>query len=251
MANIGIFCLPMPSHLNLFLALGGTLARRGNRLIFFSLLDNEHKIREAGFDFYSTDPEATPRDTFTQIKQRIGKRGTFAAMRAQGRFDELRYDAILRKGPDLALRAALDGVIVDQAEACSGSVAEVLGLPWVSVASALAMNIEPQVPLLFTTWDYSQNPFAVLRNRLAYSTLELAAVRTRHIINRYRKRWGLRPLRCTNDAFSPFAQLSQQNAEFDFPRKELPACFHYVGPIRCASRPAVPFPWQRDRKSVV
>ncbi|HTU45453.1 MAG TPA: glycosyltransferase [Bryobacteraceae bacterium] len=245
MANIGIFCLPMPSHLNLFLALGGALARRGNRLIFFSVLDNERKIREAGFDFYSTDPDAAPRDTFTQIKQRIGKRGTFAAMRAQGRFDELRYDAILRKGPDLALRAALDGVIVDQAEACSGSVAEVLGLPWVSVASALAMNIEPQVPLLFTTWDYSQNPFAVLRNRLAYSTLELAAVRTRHIINRYRKRWGLRPLRCTNDAFSPFAQLSQQNAEFDFPRKELPACFHYVGPIRCASRPAVPFPWQR------
>jgi zeaxanthin glucosyltransferase len=245
MANIGIFCLPMPSHLNLFLVIAEALASRGHRMIFFGLSDNERKIREAGFDFYSTDPDSARPGTFTQIKQRIGKRGTFAAMRAQGRFDELRYDAILHKGPELARRAGLDGVIVDQAEACSGSVAEVAGLPWVSVASALSMNIEPAVPLLFTTWSYSQNGFAVLRNRAVYSLLELAALKTRHIINRYRKQWGLRPLLCTNDAFSPFAQLSQQIAEFDFPRQHLPACFHYVGPIRPASRTAVSFPWDR------
>jgi zeaxanthin glucosyltransferase len=243
MANIGIFCLPMPSHLNLFLVIAEALARRGHRMIFFGLSDNEHKIREAGFDFYSTDPDAARPGTFTEIKQTIGKRGTFAAMRAQGRFDELRYDAILHKGPELARRAGLDGMIVDQAEACSGSVAERVGLPWVSVASALSMNIEPAVPLLFTTWGYSESRFAVLRNRLVYSVLELAAIRTRHIINRYRRQWRLRPLRSTNDAFSPFAQLSQQNAEFDFPRQQLPACFHYVGPIRPASRTAVPFPW--------
>lgn len=245
MAHIGVFCLPMPSHLNLFLALGQALARRGHRVIFFGISDNERKIREAGFDFYSTDPEGVAPGTFTEIKQSIGKHGTFAAMRAQGRFDELRYDAILSKGPELARRAGLDGIVVDQAEACSGSVAERLKLPWVSVASALSMNIEPQVPLLFTTWGYSRSPWAVARNRLVYEVLELCAIRTRAIINGYRRRWGLRPLRGTNDAFSPFAQLSQQNAEFDFPRAQLPACFHYVGPIRPAARAAVPFPWER------
>jgi len=245
MANIGVFCLPMPSHLNLFLVLGEALARRGHRVIFFGISDNEGKIRDEGFDFYSTDPEAVEPGTFTQIKQSIGQRGTFGAMRAQGRFDELRYDAILQKGPKLASRAALDGIIVDQAEACSGSVAEKMGLPWVSVASALSMNMEPAVPLLFTTWGYSRSRWAVMRNRLVYGLLELGAVRTRQIINRYRKGWGLEPLRSTNDAFSPFAQLSQQNAEFDFPRTQLPACFHYVGPIRPRIRPPVPFPWNR------
>jgi zeaxanthin glucosyltransferase len=245
MANIGVFCLPMPSHLSLFLAVGEALARRGHRVIFFGISDNERRIREAGFEFYSTDPEGVPAGTFSGLKQSIGRRGTFRAMRAQGRFDELRYDAILRRGPGLAQQAALDGVIVDQAEACSGSVAEVIGLPWVSAASALSMNMEPSVPLLFTTWRYSESRPAIWRNRLAYSILELAAIRTRRIINGYRRRWGLRPLRSTNDAFSPFAQLSQQNAEFDFPRKELPSCFHYVGPIRPARRAAIPFPWER------
>jgi zeaxanthin glucosyltransferase len=245
MANIGVFCLPMPSHLNLFLVLGEALARRGHRMFFFGISDNERKIREAGFDFCSTDPDEVGSGAFTGIKQSIGKRGTFSAMRAQGRFDELRYDAILRKGPELARRVGLDGIVVDQAEACSGSVAEVMGLPWVSVASALSMNIEPEVPLLFTTWSYSRNPFAVWRNRVVYSLLELAAIRTRSIVNRHRKQWGLRPLRRTNDAFSPYAQLSQQNAEFDFPREELPACFHYVGPIHGTSRRTVPFAWDR------
>jgi MGT family glycosyltransferase len=243
MANIGVFCLPMPSHLNLFLVLGGALANRGHRVIFFGISENAGKIRDAGFDFYPIDPDSISPGTFTQIKQSIGNRGTFAAMRAQGRFEELRYDAILRKGPELASRAGIDGLIVDQAEACSGSVAEKLGLPWISVASALSMNIEPTVPLLFTTWGYSRSRWAVLRNRLSYEILELAAIRTRHIINRHRKHWGLRPLRCTNDAFSPFAQLSQQNPEFDFPRTQLPSCFHYVGPIRTTVRPAIPFPW--------
>ncbi|MBV9760778.1 MAG: MGT family glycosyltransferase [Acidobacteriaceae bacterium] len=233
----------MPSHLNLFLVLAGALKKRGHRVVFFGLSDNESQIRACGFDFYSTDPGAAPPGTFSQLKRDIGKRGAVAALRAQGRFDELRYDAILNKGPDLVQRAALDGIVVDQAEACSGSVAEVTRLPWVDVASALSMNIEPAVPLMFTTWSYSNHPLAVLRNRLIYRILDVAAVRTRRIVNRYRTRWGLHPLARTGDSFSPFAQLSQQNAEFDFPRKQLPACFHYVGPIRPATQPAPPFPW--------
>ncbi len=243
MANIGVFCLPMPSHLKLFLVLGDALARRGHRIIFFGISDNERKIREAGFDFYSTDPDGIRTGAFAQLKQSIGRCGRIAAMRAQGRFDELRYEAILSKGPGLVRAADIDGLIVDQAEACSGSVAEILGLPWASVASALSMNIEPAVPLLFTTWSYSDSPVAVWRNRVVYSILELAAMRTRGIINRHRRRWNLRPLACTNDAFSPFAQVSQQPAEFDFPRRELPAWFHYVGPIHARCRPEIDFPW--------
>jgi zeaxanthin glucosyltransferase len=243
MSNLGVFCLPMPSHLNLFLALARALANRGHRMVFFGVSDNEPQIREAGFDFCDAGPHGASADALRELKQNIGRHGTFRAMRAQGRFDELRYDAILRHGPELVRRMKIDGIIVDQAEACSGSVAEVARLPWVSVASALSMNTEPGVPLLFTTWGYSENSLALIRNRLVYGLLELAAIRTRHIINRYRKRWGLPPLRRVDDTFSPFAQISQQNQEFDFPRKQLPKCFHYVGPIRACARVAVAFPW--------
>ena len=234
----------MPSHVNLFLALGETLAARGHRLAFFGVSDIQQKIREAGFDFYSTDSDEMPPGTFTALTERMGKCGSARGMRLQGRFDELRYEAVLEQAPGVVERIRLDALIVDQAEACSGSVAEAAGLPWITVSSGLLMNVEPGVPPQFTSWTYSDSAVARLRNRLVYSALRLAGVRTRQIINRYRRRWGLRPLRALNDAFSPFAQISQQTREFDFPRKALPACFHYAGPIRGVSRPRVPFPWE-------
>lgn len=244
MAHIGVFCLPMPSHLSLFLALGEALASRGHRISFFGVSDNERKIRQAGFDFYATDSDAMPPGTFTALTKSMGQRGSAVGMRLQGRFDELRYQAILEKAPAIVQRIGLEAAIVDQAEACSGSIAEAAGLPWVTVSSGLSMNVEPCVPPQFTSWTYSESAAARLRNRLVYSAVWLAGIRTRQIINRYRARWGLRTLRGMNDAFSPFAQVSQQNREFDFPRKELPRWFYYVGPIRASSRPPVAFPWE-------
>jgi len=34
------------------------------------------------------------------------------------------------------------------------------------------------------------------------------------------------------DFYSPLAQICQLPAEFDFPRKELPQWFHYIGPLK-------------------
>jgi zeaxanthin glucosyltransferase len=245
MAHIGVFCLPMPSHINLFLVLGDALARRGHRITFFGLSGNKAKIRDAGFDFHSTEPDHLPLGTLGKMMREMGHLASFKAMRLQGQFDELRYQGILQKGPALAARADLDGLIVDQAEACSGSVADAIGLPWVSVANGLCLNAEPRVPPFFTCWSYSENPFAIARNRLAYAGIRWASRSIAKIINRHRKRWALQPFARLDDTFSPFAQIAQQNSEFDFPRRDLPNCFHYVGPIRAASRPASPFPWER------
>jgi zeaxanthin glucosyltransferase len=245
MANLGIFCLPMRSHLNLFLALGETLATRGNHITIFGISENEQTIRDAGFEFRPTDPDTVAPGTLGRMIQKIGDVGSLSALRLQGRIDELRYEAVLRTSPAAVRAAKLDGMIVDQAEACSGSIAEAAGLPWVSVASGLCMNSEPGVPPLFTCWSYHDNFFAVARNRLLYATLELAAIKTKSLINRYRIQWGLPPLRRNNEAYSPFAQITQQNREFDLPRRQLPTCFHYVGPIRAKSRAVVAFPWDR------
>ncbi len=244
MAHLGIFCLPMPSHVNLFLALAETLAARGHRITFFGITGNEQKIRGRGFDFQATDSDIEPPGALASMIRQIGESGPLRGMRLQGRVDELRYEAVLRNAPGLVQAARLDGMIVDQAEACSGSIAEAAGLPWVNVASGLCMNTEPGVPPLFTLWSNHADAWRLLRNRTAHAGLEIAAIKTRSIINGYRKRWGLRPLRANRDAFSPFAQIAQQNREFDFPRRRLPECFHYVGPIRASFRPTVAFPWQ-------
>jgi MGT family glycosyltransferase len=57
---------------------------------------------------------------------------------------------------------------------------------------------------------------------------------------------GLPRTRGINDSFSPWAQISQQPPEFEFPRRELPRHFHFAGPFQDpAARPKVPFPFER------
>lgn len=238
--------------MNLFLALAGELSARGHQITFFGMASNEVKARAPGFGFMSTEPDELPAGTLDGMIRRMGELGSFAALRLHGRFDELRYEGILRKGPELLRAAGIDALIVDQAEPCSGSLAEAARLPWVSVANGLAMNSEPGVPPLFTSWVYSENGLTIARNRTIYAGMKVATRSIEKLINRYRKRWGLPPLRRMDDSFSPFAQISQQVQEFDFPRRELPECFHYVGPIRNVSQRQGEFPWPLlDGRSLV
>jgi zeaxanthin glucosyltransferase len=53
--------------------------------------------------------------------------------------------------------------------------------------------------------------------------------------------WGYYPA-----AWSPLAQICQQPAAFEYPRRQLPAWFHFTGPlVDPASRAAAPFPWHQ------
>ncbi len=141
--------------------------------------------------------------------------------------------------------AHLDAMIVDQADACSGSIAELVGLPWVNVCNGLPLNSEPAVPPYFTVWPYRETWAALARNKLAYACLEIAWTSKKRLINRCRKSWRLEPHRSLHDTFSPFAQISQLVPEFDFPRRDLPGHVHYVGPLARGNAPAVEFPWGR------
>ena len=243
--NLGVFCLPMASHVNLFLALARTLRDRGHRLTFFGISVNEAKIRAAGFGFQSVEPDTVPAGTLGHIMHRMAALGGLGSMRLQGRFDQIRYEGILTKGLTLVREARLDSVLVDQADPCSGSVAQAVGLPWISVCNGLCLNGEPAVPPFFTSWPYSRNPWAVARNRLAYGGIRIASLSIQNQINRFRKLWNLPLLRRFDETFSPFAQISQQPREFDFPRETLPETFHYVGPLRYPEATSISFPWHR------
>lgn len=231
----------MPSHIGVFLALAEALRIRGHEITFFGIAGNAGRIRQQSFDFQLLEPDSVPPGTLDRMIQEMATQGNFGAMRLQGRFDELRYESILRKGPAMVKTANLDALIVDQAEACSGSVADLTGLPWVSVCSGLNLNSEDLVPPFFTSWMYSDSGNALARNRLAYAAMRVASRKLKDLINRHRKSWGLAPLANFDATFSSFAQISQQVREFDFPRRKLPDSFHYVGPIRRAQPPAVSF----------
>jgi len=245
MARIGVFCLPMRSHMSLFLTLAAALREQGHDLIFFGLSMNAARIQEQGFEFRLIDPDAALSGTLDGMLRQMGTVEGGDAMKLLGRFEDLRYQIVLKNGPALVERADLKAMLVDQAEFCGGSIAEAAGLPWVSVCNGLSLNSEPDVPPFLTSWSYSGTWAAAARNKLAYAALNRASISRRNLINRYRKLWRLEPYRSFEESFSPFAQISQQVREFDFPRRELPGNFHYVGPLARGGTRSVEFPWGR------
>jgi zeaxanthin glucosyltransferase len=235
----------MNSHINTFLGLSQVLQRRGHRVTFFNTSDHEARIRQAGADFELREPTNLPAGTVNGLVQRLGDARPLESARMLAELGELRHEDLIRNGPDAVKRAGIDALVVDQMEFSGGTVAEIAGLPWVSVSNALCLNSEPALPPFFLPWLYSVNRGAILRNRVAYGLAAIAMRKDLNLINRGRLRAGLPPHRRVDDSFSPFAQICQQNAEFDFPRCTLPETFHYVGPIERPAAPEPEFPWDR------
>jgi UDP:flavonoid glycosyltransferase YjiC (YdhE family) len=64
------------------------------------------------------------------------------------------------------------------------------------------------------------------------------------LINTQRRRWGLQPKTSLNACDSELAQITQVPADFDFPHRKRPSCFHYTGPfLDGAGRRETSFPW--------
>ena len=72
---------------------------------------------------------------------------------------------ILRDGPDAVRNSNLDALLIDEAD-MSGTVAEHLGLPFVSIALFPPMIRDDRIPPFCFGWRASQDPLSRLRNRL-------------------------------------------------------------------------------------
>jgi len=154
---------------------------------------------------------------------------------------------ILEFLPQMLQDLKVDGLICDHIFPAGGTAAQRVGIPYVTICSALLWHEEIDLPPPFTHGLYAEGAKARLRNRLGYAFWHWFIGPTLRMINRYRRRWGLSPLKRIDESFSPLAQISQLCAGFDFPRREIPPQFHYIGSL--ASNRQVEkdsqFPWDR------
>ncbi len=143
---------------------------------------------------------------------------------------------LCRELPAALREIGADLVVCDQVEAAGGLVAMHLGLPHVSLASALPINWEAAVPPIFTPWRPAPSvlpaSWAVTRNRVGYRASAYLMRPIGSVVIEYADRWNLGPRRRVDHALSAFLQISQTVAGLEFSRKRLPPVFHYVGPIR-------------------
>jgi len=246
MAHFAIVCPEDAGHLLSIGAMGIELVRRGHRVTIVGRKQAAPVAEKLGLPLHEVNYDDVPWPSawltwmaFRAVGAgwKIGLRNAFA----------WRARAILEKLPAALEELKADGVIGDQIVAATGTACERIGVPFVTICSALLWNEEMAVPPAHTGWPCSQGSLAFWRNRCAYAGWHWYMRPILTVINRYRARWKLPRFANISGTYSSLAQISQLCAEFDFPRRELPPVFHYIGSLAANRQTNIDdrFPWER------
>ena len=246
MTHFGILCPADTGHFNPMTTLGCELLGRGHRVTVFNFLDAKAKTLATGLEFQPFAEDEFPVGWFGEILSQRGKLSGLAALRHTFKAVAKTSDAILREAPMTIKKAGVEALLVDQVSLERGTIAEFINIPFITVCSALLLNRDPDIPPICTLWQYDPTWKGRLRNQVSYQLLSLLARPIREAISEYRRKWNLPLHSHPNDYYSKLAQITQQPAELEFPRQNLPPYFHFTGPYHNpATRKPVPFPFEQ------
>ena len=246
MTHFGLICPVSTGHLNTMLPLGKELQQRGHRVTLFGVLDAESKTLAAGLEFRVIGESESPLGVATEIFVQLGKLSDRQALQYTVNAQKKRAAILLRDAPKAMKEASVEALLVDQASLEGGTVADFLGIPFITICSSVVMNRDDSIPPYFTNWNYNPTWQGRLRNRFGYQMLKRITKPITEVINHYRQEWQLPPQSSSNECYSQLAQISQQPAQLEFPREELPQCFHFTGPYHSPVGREVPaFPYER------
>jgi zeaxanthin glucosyltransferase len=240
--------LRLPCHLNPSIALCHELKKRGHKVTLFSTVDAQRKAIEAGLEFVAIGESKFPVGSIKHEFKRLGELKGLSAIKSMINLYERLTRAMLAYAPEKIRQTQVDALIIDQSLLEGATIAEFVGLPFITVCNALILNPDPNVPPAFTTWDYDPTWLGRIRNQLGNVFFEIISSSFRKIIEDFRRQHNL-PL-VFHPGFeqvnSPLAIISQQPSEFEFPRINLPRHFHFVGSlVNSAIRTPVEFPMER------
>jgi zeaxanthin glucosyltransferase len=248
---MGMFCLPWIGHLNPFSTLARELIGRGHQITFFQVADFAKEVRNRGFHFEGFGEPDYPAGTFAERYREMSQLDGMPAMKAGLDILISQAQALFATARPAIEKAKLDLWVVDHMDYAASTLAACMQAPFVSVIVGLMRHMEDGVPG-FSGEPYTDDPVVLERDRRFNEAMLAASKPFRDFIGEYRVQAGMGPF-SFGSLWSPLAQITQQPAEFEFPRRNLPACFHFTGPFaRRSDRPPTPFPWDRlDREPLI
>jgi zeaxanthin glucosyltransferase len=227
--HIGLICPELSGHLNPLTTLGGELKRRGHRVTVLGRPDGEPKSVRAGLEFVGFGEKDFPKGHQERFTAEIGAMSEFRALRRYLSEMRLHFDVAVRDLPAAVREAGIDALLVDQVEPGPATVAEHLGIPFVTVCNALPIYPDPLAPPWNSTWPLPSGLWGRWRNRMGNWANEMATSGVNRHLHRIRE--GLKlPRRRVVYEGSPLAHVAQLPACFDFPRESQLSRFHYTGP---------------------
>jgi zeaxanthin glucosyltransferase len=245
MARFGAFCFPGSGHINPMTALARALEMRGHSVVIFGIADIEARVRATGIEFIQVGATDYPPGTLKALDDRLAGLSGMAAFRFTIERVALTTRMILRDGPRAVHAAGLDALLVDEADS-SGTIADHLGLPFISIGIVPPMNHDSRLPPFCFGWQPGRTQLSRFRNSMGMRVLEWFARPISDLLNAQRAEWRLEPLRKINDSLSSIAQITQMPLALEFPSASRPANVYFTGPfVNPSQRPAIDFPWTR------
>ncbi len=228
--HIAIIAPPVPGHYDPLKVLTRALERRGHRVTFVHMADAAALVPGFGFEAVGLRTHGQGAlASYTQVLATASRPfGFFRMISKTAAITRMLLDEL----PAALERIGADAVIADSTEPAGGLVARHLKLPWATSVTGLPLLREPAVPPPFIGWPYRDDPAGLKRNATGYRVANFCSRPIARVVEQAGSTWGLDPHE--NQGFSPALQVAQCPAALDFPRRELPANFHYCGPWRDA-----------------
>lgn len=242
MTHFGILCLSATGHINTMFPLGRELQQRGHRVTVLSAVEARDRAEAARFEFYEVYHHRSITEKAIQLQQKPNR---LTNIQQTMRYFSYIAETRLRTTPDVIRSQGIEVLLVDLSVFEGGTIADFLSIPYITVCCLLPFYRDVSIPPIFTTWQYSTQWWAKLRNRAAYKLSDRLKKPIWQVINRYRQQWHLSDYGDDNDLFSSLAIITRHIPELEFPRK-LPPHFHFTGPFHQAMvRQTVDFPFER------
>jgi zeaxanthin glucosyltransferase len=241
MARVGLCPFLGRGHLNPLAALGRALVAAGHSVTAFHLTVANRAVQRAGLEHIAIDrlPESAEPDATEMTSAHAAWRGTRGVVNRQ-------ITRMLAEGPRALKTAGIEVLIVDHMDLAAGSVAEYLGIPFVSVSISPPIELNDEVPPAYFGLEElsgpTRRPVAARCNRIILRITTSG----RHRINEWRSANSLSPLADIKEVLSAIAIITQMPKCFDLPRRHPAPRLYYTGPFRDAwTDPVASFPWQR------
>lgn len=241
MTHFALICPPFHSHVRAFEVLGAALKARGHRVTLFAF---DGAVTGEGLGVAAL-PVTAGGPSVSAIVERAGRAtGPLGILRTVRDTASL-TDALCRGAPEILRAIGAEAIVGDEMEPAVGLIAAHLGLPFLSIACALPIERDPNLPSPFIDWSYDPTPAGRKRNRGGERIARLFLRRQRALIEEWSLRFALPVRSRMEDCASPIATLAQLPATFDFPRAATSRVRH-VGPLRYAVAAREPLPFVHD-----
>jgi zeaxanthin glucosyltransferase len=246
MTHFAVVAPPFPSHFRVFQALALALVERGHRVTFFHQVDAAAWLGDTRVGFQAIGQQSHPPGSLAATLRCAARPGGPLGLRRLIGDMARTTDMLCRELPAQLDALGVEAMLCDQMEAAGGLVAEATGRPFVSLACALPINREPGVPLPVMPMAYEDSERARHIYQGSTRVYDWLMGAHRQMVARHARGFGLSARDGLHECLSPTAQISQTLAGFEFPRHELPAHFHHVGPLRSAEEVSRPLGLEVD-----